>query len=109
MGDKTRAPWTDEQCDKLNEFQKCRWSHPFTCGGNRSDAAHRAYQAQHGGDFGQLIAKPSGWICPVCLYHQDWAHDFMFRGAPPNPLAVYLPPSPTPSPETGIVYLTKQR
>lgn len=77
--------WTDEECKKLNEYQNGDFSHPFTCGNDRMDAAHRKYQAEHGGDFGQLVATPQGWICPSCSWHQDFAHGFMFKGAMPNP------------------------
>lgn len=80
-----RRLWTPEQVAKLNEWQACPWVHPFTCGGDRGDAAHRAYAAEHGGDFGQLFATVDGWICPVCDYRQTWAHRFMFSGAPPDP------------------------
>ncbi len=47
--------------------------HPYTCGNNRSDEAHTAYQKRFGGDFGQLIAVEDGeirWRCPVCDYEQ---------------------------------------
>lgn len=75
------ATWTQEQVDALNSFQSSGKWHPFTCdggaGGDRCDAAHKAYQAEHGGDFGQLAATTDGWICPVCGYKQDWAHGFM--------------------------------
>jgi hypothetical protein len=78
MNDRIHAPWTAEQVKVLNDFQSLRRIHPFTCGsGNRRDEAHRAYQAEHGGDFGQLIATPDGWICPACDYKQNWAHSFM--------------------------------
>jgi len=87
-----KAPWTEEQVNKLNEFQSSRRMHPFTCGsGNRTDEAHKTYQAQHGGDFGQLVATTDGWRCPVCDYRQDWAHEFMFKGAPPDPFAALRP------------------
>jgi len=82
---KTTPPWSDEQVAKLNEWQRCSRVHPFTCGGDRTDAAHKRYAAEHGGDFGQLLATPDGWVCPVCDYRQAWAHDFMLKGAPPNP------------------------
>lgn len=70
-------PWTPEQVEALNRFQRYPAYHPFTCGGDRMDAGHRAYQAEHGGDFGQLVATTEGWRCPVCGYRQDWAHEFM--------------------------------
>lgn len=50
--------------------------HPFTCG-NRDDHPEIA------GDKGVLVPTTRGWICPICDYTQDWAHDFMFR-EPPN-------------------------
>ena len=72
-----KAPWTDKQVDALNAYQRAGDFHPFTCGGNRSDAAHKDYAAKNGGDRGQLIATPNGWVCPVCDYTQGWAHAFM--------------------------------
>jgi len=75
-----------EQVAGLNAWQACGWVHPFTCGsGDRSDARHSAYQAEHGGDLGQLVAGPDGWVCPACGYRQTWANDFMAKGAPPDP------------------------
>jgi len=55
------------------EFQ----THPLTCGGNRGDTAHVAYQKEHGGDFGELISTPNGLMCPVpgCGYKQNWTYD----------------------------------
>lgn len=75
------APWTDEQVAALNEFQRLRRFHPFTCGsGNRSDAAHLAARDHLGlRDNGALVATREGWICPACDYTQDWAHEFMFK------------------------------
>lgn len=51
--------------------------HPLTCGGNRSDEAHVAYQKEHGGDFGELVSTPNGLMCPVpgCGYKQNWSYD----------------------------------
>lgn len=72
--------WTKEQVAKLTEFQRCGWVHAFTCG-DRGD--HPVID----GDKGVLVATTRGWICQCCDYTQDWAHDFMFNGAPPNPLA----------------------
>lgn len=53
-----------------NALQNCGLVHPYTCGNDRMDEAHRAYQAEHGGDFGQLVAVEGGWKCPVCDYTQ---------------------------------------
>lgn len=61
------APWTPEQVDTLNRFQRASGTHPFTCGAN------------HTRDTPTLIATPAGWTCPDddCTYTQDWAHAFM--------------------------------
>lgn len=68
------APWTVWQVAKLIEWQACGWVHEFTCG------------REHGGER-SLTPTRDGWRCPTCSYSQYWAHDFMMRGAPPNPLA----------------------
>jgi len=81
-GVKTFAPWTPDEVAGLNAWQSDPRVHPFTCGGDRMDEAHRAYQAAHGGDFGQLVATPEGWTCPVCDYRQTWAHSFMTQEQP---------------------------
>jgi len=65
-----KAPFTPEQVVALNRFQQCGRFHPFTCGGNRKDAAHLDGE-------GVLVATPEGWRCPYCDYKQDWAHDEM--------------------------------
>lgn len=80
MSDTVTAPFIPEQVESLNGFQNARCFHPFTCGGDRMDDAHRAYRSEHGGDYGQLIAREDGWFCPVCDYRQDWAHVFMAGG-----------------------------
>lgn len=80
MNDKVTAPFTAEQVEALNTYQNAGLFHPFTCGNDRTDEAHIAYQAEHGGDFGQLVATPDGWVCPVCDYRQDWANPFMADG-----------------------------
>ena len=83
---KSEAPWTDEQVAGLNAWQACGYLHPFTCGsGDRMDAKHRAVQAKRGGDYGQLVATPEGWLCPACGYRQTWAHAVMLNGPPPRP------------------------
>lgn len=71
------APWSVDQVLKLNEFQDCPWVHPFTCI-NRDDGKHE--------EDAVLVATLGGWICPYCKHTQNWAHDFMFGGAPPNPI-----------------------
>ena len=69
-----RTPWNDETVARLNEHQSDGRFHPYTCGGDRMDDAHRAYQSRYGGDFGQLVATRDGWFCPACDYRQTWAH-----------------------------------
>jgi hypothetical protein len=72
-----KAPWTDEQVERANEYQTSREFHPYTCGG----ASCREV----------LVATTNGWVCPnpVCGYTQDWAHDFTLefksRRATPTP------------------------
>ena len=62
------APFSDEQVLKLNEFQKSKKFHPFTCDCGRDRE-----------DKGILIATNEGWICPCGEYKQNWAHSFMIK------------------------------
>ena len=64
------APWTSEQVDALNRFQRSMMFHPFTCG------------TTHGNADRTLFATRNGWRCPHCDYQQDWAHAFMFEPPP---------------------------
>lgn len=75
--DTTEATWSPDEVKLLNRWQQLRIVHPFTCGNNRMDEKHRAYQAEHGGDYGQLVATENGWVCPACGYTQEWAHQAM--------------------------------
>ena len=68
-----RAPWTPEQVDALNRFQRCAIVHPFTCP-NQHD----------GGGDRDLVATRAGWICCHCDYRQEWAHRVMLQ-EPPDP------------------------
>jgi hypothetical protein len=61
-----KAPWTAEQVDALNRFQRLYYVHEFTCVGHA------------GGGDRTLVATRNGWICCHCDYKQDWAHSFMF-------------------------------
>lgn len=58
--------FTPEEVKSLNEYQRSKYWHPFTCG-NGCDV--------------NLIASVEGWSCPGCEYTQDWAHDFMKDGS----------------------------
>jgi len=92
-------PFTKEQIDNLNNYQQSGKFHPYTCP-NDGDEIHIKYEfeKEHKGEnydeyiknqkakginypetaFNEtmLIATENGWICPVCDYKQDWAHDF---------------------------------
>lgn len=70
------APWTDEQVETLNAFQRSGFFHPFTCG--ERDERHQQYRETNGDrDDGLLVAYNDGWRCPVCDWRQNWAHSFM--------------------------------
>lgn len=64
------VPWTQEQVDALNDYQRAGFMHPYTCP-DRGDGRHIQRSDE---DLGQLLATPSGWICRDCLYRQNWAH-----------------------------------
>jgi hypothetical protein len=63
--DRITAPWSAEQVDALNRFQRAHFMHPFTCPGH------------DGGGDRDLVATRAGWVCCHCDYRQDWAHSFM--------------------------------
>jgi hypothetical protein len=84
MISKLQAPFSAEQVERLNAFQKDTRFHPFTCGNDRSDAAHvKSASERNEYDTGILVATKEGWICPACGYRQYWAHGYM---ADPLPL-----------------------
>jgi DNA-directed RNA polymerase subunit RPC12/RpoP len=61
-----KAPWTDEEVEKLNQQQQDPQRHPYTCGsGRRTDEFHLDGE-------GVLRATKDGWVCPYCSYRQDW-------------------------------------
>lgn len=62
--DRINAPWTAQQVDALNRFQRSGVFHEFTCPG-------------HGHGDRTLVATRSGWICCHCDYRQYWAHAAM--------------------------------
>jgi len=100
MNFQINTPFTPEQVEALNKYQNEGKFHPFTCA-HDGDEKHILYefskkrtnlryddyikQEKDKGisyphmEFTQtnLIATESGWICPVCDYKQDWAHNFM--------------------------------
>lgn len=66
MSEIIKAPWTVEQIEALNLYQKSNLLHPYTCGGNRKDKNHLDGE-------GILVANENGWVCSYCDYKQDWA------------------------------------
>jgi hypothetical protein len=62
------APWTGNEVDSLNAYQKAGFVHPFTCGSGKHPTS-------------SLVAKPDGWHCEHCDYTQNWAHEFMANWA----------------------------
>lgn len=67
MSDVVRTPWNDSQITALNLYQAAGFMHPYTCGTKEKHAA---------GAGENLLATPSGWVCPNCDYRQYWAHAF---------------------------------
>lgn len=67
MNNVINAPWTDKQVENLKKWQECGHVHPFTCGGktNGQDC------------ICDLVPTKDGWICPICPYKQNWAHEMM--------------------------------
>lgn len=65
MNDQITAPFTPEQVENLNLYQRSGVMHPFTCGAENCRA--------------DLIATEAGGGCPTegCEYTQKWAHAFM--------------------------------
>jgi len=68
------APWTPEQVEALNRWQRCNYVHEFTCPHPHGPLTHGRI----------LIATKNGWTCPTCDYTQNWAHSWMMF-EPPNP------------------------
>lgn len=69
MTTKITAPFTPEQVANLNNYQQSNVGHPFTCGN-----PDKTNEDHPDGNRGALVATIKGWICPFCLYTQDWAH-----------------------------------
>jgi hypothetical protein len=74
MADK-KKPFTKEEVDNLNRFQRSGMFHPFTC----DRASPKCETKGEPRRDGVLLATPDGWICPCGEYKQDWAHDFMTK------------------------------
>jgi hypothetical protein len=91
---KIKAPFTDEQVDRLHDWQGGQigirtgdggilitGTHPFTCMGH--DGCERPPELNDG----ELIPNNDGFVCPCGKYKQDWCHDFMA-----NPPVVFPEP-----------------
>lgn len=84
--EKIKAPFTKEEVEKLNEYQKQGKFHPFTCcSPEEIPECLRAVKEVdgkiiEGTSDGILIAREEGWICPCGKYTQDWAYSFMAGG-----------------------------
>lgn len=72
------APWTDEQVERLNQYQQAGRFHPYTCPGRDDDADDDADDCPDR----NLIATTDGWVCQCGAYRQTWAHGF--TAAPPT-------------------------
>lgn len=81
------APFTLEQIEKLNEYQTKGMFHPFTCcsPGDIPECLRACKKVDgqiiKGSSDGVLIATTKGWVCPCGKYTQDWAYNFMTKGA----------------------------
>jgi DNA-binding NtrC family response regulator len=72
------APFSPDQVESLNRYQRSGLGHPFTCGNNRGSKAHKkAMKVRGDKDLGVLVATSNGWVCPACSYTQQYAYDFM--------------------------------
>ena len=72
------APWTEAQIERLKEWQRSGFVHPYTCGKRDDNHAWNDW----GMDYGVLIPTRKGWVCPDCDYTQNWAHKFSFEPIP---------------------------
>lgn len=67
--------WTDDQVAMLRMRQTDRSTHPYTCGGDRTDPAHMFHAEDEGEEPGLLYPTVRGWKCPACDYRQFWSHE----------------------------------
>lgn len=100
MEEKIQAPFTDDQVKSLNEYQRSRVFHPFTCpkehlswfAGAKAVAEQTVIEDELGDEalvhlvhatHIRLAATNEGWFCPgdLCDYTQDWAWAGMADGS----------------------------
>lgn len=67
--------WTEHQVAMLRGRQADGSMHPYTCGGDRADAAHLFCAEEEGEEAGLLYPTVRGWKCPACDYRQFWSHE----------------------------------
>lgn len=85
--DTVYAPFTEDQVDSLNWYQRTSSFHEFTCGndncpGKRHVSYNPKYKPPEPAPTGDmLVATANGWICPSCDYTQNWAHLYMANWA----------------------------
>ena len=100
MNFQIQTPFTPEQVEALNKHQNDGRFHPFTCAhdGDQKHILYEFHKEYPDGNYDEyikdqkelgvpypeaqftqtnLIATENGWICPVCDYTQNWAHNFM--------------------------------
>ena len=70
-----KAPFTKEQVEALNKYQKSGPSHPYTCNREPKECEVQGEDRDYTKD-GVLIATEAGWVCPCGKYKQDWCHDY---------------------------------
>lgn len=58
------APFNEDQCRSINEYQALTPFHPFTCPYNHENIR-------------VLFAQEGSLVCPTCGYTQNWVHEFM--------------------------------
>ncbi len=68
--DRVKAPFTNEQVERINKFQESNAFHPYTCMGAYCN------RIPYGG---RLIATNEGFVCPCGKYTQDWCNIFMIE------------------------------
>ncbi len=78
-----QVPFSTQQVEDLNTFQKNGRFHPFTCC-SAYPAEDGCERSAHTGE-GLLVATEGGWVCPCGKYTQNWAHEFMAKPLGPDP------------------------
>ena len=64
---RTNAPFTKEQAESINAYQKAGVFHEFTCATEDCDGVLQA-------------SEGAGLYCPQCHYTQGWVHSWVANG-----------------------------